>query len=160
MLGAGGGAETGATGAGAATTGAVGTGARTSLSEAERHLAPNPVAPTAEPEVTADRIALSALEWLVVSLARRDRLSSLREPGRISVAMGAVFGSGRRNPRLADPKLEALRRMAVFGWHRGFAVPVHEERAFLNAGFSSAQYETLLTSIGRGRLASTRTRAA
>jgi hypothetical protein len=98
--------------------------------------------------VDAEVTGFSALEWSVVALAKRDRMSSLRTPGRISIAMGTVFGSGRRSPRLADPKLEALRRMAVFGWHRGFAVPVHEEEAFLNAGFSSAQYETLLTSIG------------
>ena len=65
----------------------------------------------------------------MVSLARRDRLSSLRQPGRISVAMGVLFGK-RPNPRLADPKLEALRRLAVHAWHQGFAVPVSAVKGF------------------------------
>ena len=118
---------------------------------AERHLAPTPVAPTAEPEVTADRAALSALEWLVVSLARRDRISSLREPGRIAVAMGVLFGK-QPNPRLADPKLEALRRLAVHAWHQGFAVPVSAVKGFLAAGYTNDHYELLLASISSARL--------
>jgi hypothetical protein len=107
--------------------------------------------PTLEPEVTADRAALSALEWLVVSLARRDRLSSLREPGRISVAMGVLFGK-QPNPRLADPKLEALRRLAVHAWHQGFAVPVSAVKNFLAAGYTNDHYELLLASISSARL--------
>jgi hypothetical protein len=118
---------------------------------AERHLASNSVAPTVEPEVTADRAALSALEWLVVSLARRDRLSSLREPGRIAVAMGVLFGK-QPNPRLADPKLEALRRLAVHAWHQGFAVPVSAVKNFLAAGYTNDHYELLLASISSARL--------
>ncbi|MBY9061962.1 hypothetical protein K7957_03335 [Sphingomonas yunnanensis] len=118
---------------------------------AERRLAPAAAEPTAEPEVTADRAALSALEWLVVSLARRDRLSSLREPGRISVAMGVLFGK-QPNPRLADPKLEALRRLAVHAWHQGFAVPVSAVKNFLAAGYTNDHYELLLASISSARL--------
>ena len=101
--------------------------------------------------VTPEATGLTALEWSVVALAQRDRLSSLDRPGRLSVALGAVFGGRRRSPHLADPKLEALRRMAVLSWHRGFAVPVHELKAFLRAGFSRAQYETMLASISAGR---------
>jgi hypothetical protein len=41
---------------------------------------------------------LSALEWSVVALARRDRISSLGEPSRIATAMGRLFGT-RSNPR-------------------------------------------------------------
>ncbi|MBW6529246.1 hypothetical protein ACYZX9_03020 [Sphingomonas citri] len=118
---------------------------------AERHIASNSVAPMAEPEVAADRAALSALEWLVVSLARRDRLSSLREPGRIAVAMGVLFGK-QPNPRLADPKLEALRRLAVHAWHQGFAVPVSAVKNFLAAGYTNDHYELLLASISSARL--------
>lgn len=94
---------------------------------------------------------LGALEWQVVAIARNDSLASLRAPGRMSVALGNVFGH-RTNPRLADPRLEALRRMAVLGWHHGFAVPVSEIKAFLAAGFSADQYETVLASIGTARL--------
>jgi alkylhydroperoxidase family enzyme len=101
--------------------------------------------------VTAQETGLSALEWSVVALAQRDRIASLATPGRLSIALGAVFGTRRHSPHLADPRLEALRRMAVLSWHRGFAVPVNELKAFLRAGFSTAQYETLLASISASR---------
>lgn len=94
---------------------------------------------------------LGPLEWSVVAIARNDSLGSLREPGPISVAMGNIFGR-RTNPRLADPRLEALRRMAVLAWHHGFAVPVSEVKAFIAAGFTADQYETVAASIGAARL--------
>jgi hypothetical protein len=93
-----------------------------------------------------------ALELSVVALARRDSLRSLRTPGRIAKAMAVLFGSTSENP-IADPRLEALRRMAVHGWHRGFAVPASEILRFTAAGFSADQLELLLTSIGRARAA-------
>ena len=95
---------------------------------------------------------LSPLEWSVVALAQRDRLSSTDRPGPIAVAMGRLFGS-RRNPDLADSRLEALRRIAVIAWHRGYAIASAEIRAFLEAGFTMAQYELVLASISRGRAA-------
>ncbi|ONF95328.1 hypothetical protein [Sphingomonas jeddahensis] len=98
---------------------------------------------------TPDRAAddrLSALEWAVVVLARRDTLATLREPGRLSVALGNLFGK-RPNPRLADPRLEALRRLAVLTWHDRIAVPAQEIADFLAAGFTNGQYETLRASI-------------
>ncbi|KQN26616.1 hypothetical protein ASE86_11105 [Sphingomonas sp. Leaf33] len=107
------------------------------------------VAPRADPTPATER--LTALEWSVVALARRDRLSSLAAPGPVSIALGKVFGTRRHNPHLADPKLEALRRLSVLTWHRGFAIPGFEVTAFLNAGFSPAQYEALTASIGVAR---------
>ena len=92
----------------------------------------------------------SGLEWSVIALAQRDRLESLRQPGRISVALRALFGLWQ-DARLADGRLEALRRIAVLAWHKSYAVPVSELRAFLAAGFSVEQYEMLQTSISRGR---------
>lgn len=89
---------------------------------------------------------LSALEWQVVALARRDRLSSLREPAKLIRAIGSIFDE-TRNPRLADPSLEALRRMAVLSWHSGYSVPSHEVRAFLAAGYTPDQYELMVDSI-------------
>lgn len=94
---------------------------------------------------------LSALEWAVVAIARGDRLSSLRQPGRMAIALGTVFGA-KHNPRLADPRLEALRRMAVLSWHHGYTVPSREIHAFLSAGFTGDQYETLLASISAARI--------
>lgn len=95
---------------------------------------------------------LTALEWSVVAVAQRDKLSTLRIPGRLSIALGMLFGD-RPNPRLADEGLEALRRMAVLSWHHGYAVPPAEVRAFTAAGYSLDQYETLLKSISVGRTA-------
>ena len=107
-------------------------------------------APVADPVRPAARF--SALEWSVVAIAREDRLSSLRAPSRLSVAMGGLFGS-RHNPRLADPQLEALRRMAVLSWHHGYTVPTSALTAFTDAGYTMAQYETLLASIAAARVA-------
>lgn len=90
---------------------------------------------------------LSALEWQVVALARRDRIASLREPGRLTRAIATIFGEAR-NPRLADPSLEALRRIAVLSWHHGYSVPSNEVRAFLAAGYTPDQYELMVDSIG------------
>jgi hypothetical protein len=98
---------------------------------------------------------LSALEWSVVALARRDRISSLGEPSRIATAMGRLFGT-RSNPALADPRLEALRRLAVLAWHRGYVLPKSEMKRFLAAGFTTDQFETLLRSISSARTATQR----
>ena len=98
---------------------------------------------------TADRPAkdrLSPLEWAVVVLARGDTLATLREPGRLSVALGNLFGK-QANPRLADPRLEALRRLAVRVWHDRVSVPAQEMAEFLAAGFTTGQYHTMLASI-------------
>lgn len=90
--------------------------------------------------------AFSPLEWSVVALARRDKVASLREPGRVAVAMGVLFGE-RPNPRLADPKLEALRRMAVLSWRHGYEVDTSEIRRFVAAGYDLRQYELMVDSI-------------
>ncbi|MDP1027673.1 hypothetical protein Q5H91_10645 [Sphingomonas sp. KR1UV-12] len=108
--------------------------------------------PVATQASSAAKPHLSALEWSVVAIARTDRLASLRTPGRIAIAMGALFG-GRRDPRLADPRLEALRRIAVLSWHYGYTVPSHAVRDFLSAGFSASQYELLVDSIDVARAA-------
>ena len=101
----------------------------------------------------------SALEWQVIALARRDNLASLQAPGRLSRALGGLFGVAAKSI-LADPRLEALRRLAVQAWHRGFAVPVSEIVRFKEAGFSIDQVKVLLTSIGASRAAPRRARAA
>ncbi|RDE06882.1 hypothetical protein [Sphingomonas aracearum] len=100
--------------------------------------------------IAPDEGRLSALEWSVVALARRDSLSSLRTPGRIAVAMRVVLKTP--NPRLADERLEALRRMAVLAWHHNYAVPGHEVKAFLAAGFTLAQYDTMMASLSAARM--------
>lgn len=88
----------------------------------------------------------SPLEWTVIALARRDRIASLSEPSRTARALGGLFGRGV-DSRLADPRLEALRRFAVHAWHRGYVLPVSEIKRFVASGFSVDQAETLLGSV-------------
>lgn len=106
--------------------------------------------PKADPIATVGE-RLSALEWSVVALARRDRRSSLNRPSRMSTALRAIFN--QRNPKLADERLEALRRIAVLTWRDGYTVPSHEVATFLEAGFTPGQYETMVDSIGVARRA-------
>ena len=100
----------------------------------------------------------SALEWLVIGVARQDPLSSLEEPGRLARAMRSLFGLGTRS-RLAEGRLERLRRLAVLAWHRGWRLPESEVAEFLRE-FSAAQLETLLAAVGREKPARFRRFAA
>lgn len=116
----------------------------------QRAADPAPTAATRSVTPTEREPALSALEWSVVALAERDRLSTLRTPSRIAVALGTLFGE-RANPRLADARLETLRRTAVMSWHYGFNVPTRIISDFVAAGFSAAQYELLVDSVEAAR---------
>jgi len=88
----------------------------------------------------------TALEWSVIALAKRDNLYSLNAPSRLSRALGSLFGFGETS-RFADARLEALRRLAVYAWRRGHALPVYEIGLFTAAGFNMAQVETLVASV-------------
>ena len=112
----------------------------------EATLAHRIAAPVADPVPAR----LSPLEWSVVALAQGEKLSSINRPGRVAIAMHRLFGLKPAN-ELADPRLEALRRLAVIAWHRGYAVHSSEIHAFKAAGFTMAQYELVLASISRGR---------
>jgi hypothetical protein len=104
------------------------------------------------PQEVKEARAFSPLEWSVVADARRDSLLSLERPGRISIAMGRIFG-GHRDIARPEPRLEALRRISVFAWYRGYALPSWEIARFKAAGFTGWQVETLLKSIAIGRAA-------
>jgi hypothetical protein len=95
-------------------------------------------------------VGFTRREWQVIVLAQRDGVASLRAPGRLARLMGKLFGEGI-NPRLADPRLEALRRLAVLAWRDGFAVPVSAIKAIKAFGFSGDQIELLLASVANGR---------
>jgi hypothetical protein len=90
-------------------------------------------------------------EWDVIVLAQKDGLASLYEPSRLHRLAAWLFG-GSATRRLADPKLESLRRLAVLAWHHGYAVPMSAIKAFKTAGFSADQLELLLASVSRGRI--------
>ena len=87
----------------------------------------------------------SPLDWSVIRLARVDDLWTIRPAGPIRRFWNALLGRG--NPELANPQLEALRKVAVLSWHFGFTIPGEDVADFLSAGFSPAQYELLVTSI-------------
>ncbi|QNQ09847.1 hypothetical protein [Sphingomonas alpina] len=93
----------------------------------------------------------SPLEWSVIALAKRDRISSLSEPSRLSRAFGSLFGLGTTS-HLAEPRLETLRRLAVHAWKRGYALPASEVALFLQAGFTMGQAETLVASVTGGQV--------
>ena len=65
---------------------------------------------------------LSALEWSIVAMAAHDGLGSIREPSRYTNAIRTLFGLKQPN-RLANERLETLRRVAVYAWHYGWNVP-------------------------------------
>ena len=106
---------------------------------------------------TSPASGFSALEWSVIAIAQRDTLRSLGTPGRMSRALGTVFGLGTAS-RLADPKLEALRRIAVLSWRRGYAIASAEVKAFLASGYSPAFYELVVDTIAAARQAESRRR--
>ena len=80
----------------------------------------------------------SALEWTVVALAEHDTIRSLSSPGRLSRALGSLFGRGV-NPHLADSRLEALRRFGVAARATGGNVVDAVAKPLLDAGFARPQ---------------------
>lgn len=105
-----------------------------------------PIALTGVPANDTGKPDFSRLEWSVIRLARVDRLSTLRAPGRIRRFINWLMGR-IGSPGLANERLEALRRMAVLSWHFGFTVPGDDVANFLSAGFSPDQYELMVRSI-------------
>src|SRR5882757_1780427 len=90
----------------------------------------------------------SALEWSIVRLARIDGLSTIRAPGPLRRFYNFLIGR-TGSPMLANPRLEALRRIAVLSWHFGFSVPGDDVADFLAEGFTADQYELLVSSVRR-----------
>ena len=112
--------------------------------------APRPAPPVRAPQPKVVPPALTALEWSIVAMAEKDGISSLREPSRFVSALGSLFGV-RRPRRLANDRLECLRRLAVYAWHYHWNVPDSELREFVAAGFSMDHYQLVQTSIDKAR---------
>jgi hypothetical protein len=104
----------------------------------------------AAPELPAVPTTLTALEWSIVAMAEKDAISSLREPSRFVSALRSLFGVRRPN-RLANDRLEALRRLAVHVWHYRWNVPDSELREFVAAGYSLDHYQLVQSSIAQAR---------
>lgn len=96
------------------------------------------------------RAPLGPREWQIVDLARRDGMTSLAPDARFGRLRALLFGA-RRDSQLADPRLEALRRVAVHAWRHGLAVPAREVDAFLRAGFDARQLEIVIRRIDAAR---------
>jgi len=82
---------------------------------------------------------LSATEREVVKLARLDKTASLKPTGRLYRMAQATFGLPSRPNRLADPRLEGLRRFSVAVAHGGSAMIDREEAQLKALGFSDGQ---------------------
>ena len=117
--------------------------------------APTDPAKPALATATKPAARLSALEWSIVAMAERDTLASLREPGRFLSALTGLFGLKPAN-RLANDRLEALRRISVLAWRKHWNVPKTELRNFFDAGFTPDHYELVQKSIGQARIAQRR----
>jgi hypothetical protein len=104
----------------------------------------------APPEPSAD--PFTDLEWTVVRLARQDRPSSTRSPGRLRRAFRWIFATKPTN-QLADPRLEALRRFSIIAWRRRGPIPPEALSELESAGFSVEQGDALVRWIATARLA-------
>ncbi|QNM82435.1 hypothetical protein H8M03_10520 [Sphingomonas sabuli] len=93
-------------------------------------------------------VRFSALEWSVVAMAEKDQLSSIREPGRVSRAINTVFGIKPAN-RLANDRLESLRRVAVLAWRYRWNVAKSAMSDFYASGFTPDHFELLQRSIAQ-----------
>ena len=102
---------------------------------------------------------LSALEWSIVAMAEHDSLASIREPRPIHARSCALSSDCKSPNRLANDRLETLRRVAILAWHHGWNVPKSEFAAFRAAGFSDDQFELMQKSVGQARAAHRRRRA-
>lgn len=92
-------------------------------------------------------------ELRVLQLARRDGIETLQEPRKRGWFTRFVLGPPPPSRRLANERLEALRRLAVHAWHKGYLLPVSVVKAAEHAGFSEEQIGTLIDNIGRARTA-------
>ena len=87
------------------------------------------------------------LEWSIVRLARNEKLWTIGTNSPVQRLLNFLLG--RKAYRLANDRLEALRRIAVQSWHLGVSVAADKVTAFLDAGFSADHYQLLVSSIQR-----------
>ncbi|EJL26817.1 hypothetical protein [Novosphingobium sp. AP12] len=94
---------------------------------------------------------LSTLERRVVALAREDGLATLRPQRKRGWFARLILGPTPPSAMLANEQLEALRRLAVRGWHHGYTVPVSALKEARAAGHSEAKIGAVIDIIGRSR---------
>ena len=102
---------------------------------------------TVRPSVKAPEVAnFSSLEWTVLAIARRDAPRRFADSGRFAALVRFLVGRSG-DLRLADPRLEALRRTAVAARRAGHRLSQAIVDQFHAAGFTAAQLITLLDSV-------------
>lgn len=94
---------------------------------------------------------LSVLEHRVIELARHDSLETLRAPRKRGWFARLILGPQPASSMLANERLEALRRLAVHTWHKGYQLPASALKEALAAGFSEDQIGAVVDTIGRAR---------
>lgn len=104
-----------------------------------------------EQPVEVDAEPLGMLERRVVMLAREDGIETLRPYRKRSWLGRLILGPDQPSPVLANARLEALRRLAVQGWHHGYTLPVSALREARQAGYDESQIGAVIDMIGRSR---------
>jgi len=108
---------------------------------------------TAPALVTSTRLEeFSALEQRVLELSHDDGLESLQPPRQRSWLQRLLFGPPPPSRRLANERLEALRRLAVETRHRGWQLRPSAIAAARGVGFSEAQIGRVIDTIGSASL--------
>ncbi len=87
------------------------------------------------------------LDEAAIEVAQHDGLASLRRPGRIGRFFEQLLGLHVASA-LADPRLEALRRLAVAARLGSDRIVAREAKAARDAGFTSFQVDALFARFG------------
>jgi len=103
-------------------------------------------------ELAASRVPVTftGLEWQVIRMAQTDPLTTLLDETKLARLIPALFGWDQKRP-LANPSLEALRRIAVLSWHHGHNVDAREIETFAAAGYSADHYDALIAHIDQAQ---------
>jgi len=88
---------------------------------------------------------LSSLDWRVVEIARNDGPRSINPDGKLVRFLRDFFGLPIAR-RLANEKLEALRRFSVRAWYWDL-IRTTDLRALMDAGYSSAAVFQILAHV-------------
>lgn len=89
--------------------------------------------------------SLTELDWKVIGMARADGPRSINPDGAFTRFLRDFFGLPITR-KLANEKLEALRRFCVRAWFWDL-IRTHDMRALMEAGYSSADALQILAHV-------------
>ena len=93
--------------------------------------------------------SLTDLEWRVVDIARSDGPRSINPDGRLTKFLREFFGLPIAR-KLANDRLEALRRFCVRAWFWDL-IRGHDVRAVMDAGYTSVDLFQILAHVAAYR---------